>query len=97
MTEEIEVRVPRKVDARVADEIDATVAADIDVQVGDTPLAEIPAPARIQHAVPDRGRARELFERLAVLPDGRRGTAPHPGRAGGTAPAAGGVPGPAIP
>ncbi|HEX9356935.1 MAG TPA: RNA polymerase sigma factor SigF [Streptosporangiaceae bacterium] len=27
------------------------------------------APARIQHAVPDRGRARELFERLAVLPE----------------------------
>ena len=25
--------------------------------------------ARIQHAVPDRGRARELFERLAVLPE----------------------------
>ncbi len=28
------------------------------------------ATARIQHAVPDRGRARELFERLAVLPQG---------------------------
>ncbi|MBO0772419.1 MAG: RNA polymerase sigma factor SigF [Actinobacteria bacterium] len=28
-----------------------------------------PVAARIQHAVPDRGRARELFERLATLPD----------------------------
>ena len=88
MTEEIEVRVPRKVDARVAEEIDAGVAASIEapggeaplgetarVSAGETALSEAPlsevAPApRIQHAVPDRGRARELFERLAVLPDG---------------------------
>ena len=80
MTEEIEVRVPRKVDARVAEEIDAGVTADIEAQVGETPLgeaalgetalAEVQPPPRIQHAVPDRGRARELFQRLAVLPDG---------------------------
>ncbi len=38
MTEEIEVRVPRKVDARVAEEIDAGVAADIEAPVGETPL-----------------------------------------------------------
>ena len=36
MTEEIEVRVPRKVDARVAEEIDAGVTADIEVQVGES-------------------------------------------------------------
>ena len=35
MTEEIEVRVPRKVDARVAEEIDTGVTADIEVQVGE--------------------------------------------------------------
>ena len=40
MTEEIEVRVPRKVDARVAEEIDAGVTADIEVQVGETALGE---------------------------------------------------------
>jgi hypothetical protein len=75
VTEEIEVRVPRKVDARVAEEIDAGVTADIEVQMGETALgepalAEAPPPPRIQHAVPDRGRARLLFERLSVLPEG---------------------------
>ena len=33
MTEEIEVRVPRKMEARVTDDIDAEVAADIEVEV----------------------------------------------------------------
>jgi len=75
VTEEIEVRVPRKVDARVAEEIDGGVTADIEAQVGETALgepalAEVPPPPRIQHAVPDRGRARLLFERLSVLPEG---------------------------
>ncbi len=67
MTEEIEVRVPRKVEARPADDIDAEVATDIEVQVAEPGLTTT---ARIQHAVPDRGRARELFEQLAVLPAG---------------------------
>jgi RNA polymerase sigma-B factor len=67
VTEEIEIRVTRKVDARVTEEIDAEMTAGIEAQVAD---ASVPATARIQHAVPDRGRARELFERLAVLPDG---------------------------
>ena len=49
MTEEIEVRVPRKVEARVTDDIDAEVAADIEVQVADPGLTTT---ARIQHAVP---------------------------------------------
>ena len=70
MTEEIEVRVPRKVDARVAEEIDAAGAAAIEVPGAEAPLSEVAPPPRIQHAVPDRGRARELFERLAVLPAG---------------------------
>ena len=38
MTEEIEVRVPRKVDARVAEEIGTGVTADIEVQVGEPAL-----------------------------------------------------------
>ncbi len=71
MTEEIEVRVPRKMETRVTGDIDAEVAADIEVEV-EVQVAEpgLTAAARIQHAVPDRGRARELFERLAVLPQG---------------------------
>ena len=67
MTEEIEVRVPRKMEAPATDDIDAEVAADIEAQAADPGLATT---TRIQHAVPDRGRARELFERLAVLPQG---------------------------
>ena len=75
MTEEIEVRVPRKVEARVAEEIDGVVTAHIEAQVGETPLGETPlaevrTTPRIQHGVPDRGHARELFEQLSVLPAG---------------------------
>ncbi|MGE5136741.1 MAG: RNA polymerase sigma factor SigF [Gemmatimonadota bacterium] len=39
----------------------------MDAQGGDAPASATP---RIQHAVPDRGRARELFGRLAALPEG---------------------------
>ena len=71
MTEEIEVRVPRKMEARVTDDIEAEVATDIEVEVEvHVTESSLTATARIQHAVPDRGRARELFERLAVLPQG---------------------------
>jgi len=38
--------------------------------LSESSLAEVAAPPRIQHAVPDRGRARQLFERLSVLPAG---------------------------
>ena len=37
----------------------------IDAKVGE---AELKATPKIQHAVPDRGRARDLFERLAACP-----------------------------
>ena len=69
MTEEIGVRVPRNADARVAGELEPGVTAEFEVEVEVEVGVVTPAP-RIQHAVPDRGRARELFERLALLPVG---------------------------
>ncbi len=52
---------------------------------------------RIQHGTRERSHARALFERLSALPAGRRGAAADPRRAGGAAPAAGGVPRPPVP
>ncbi|MDX6389728.1 MAG: polymerase sigma-B factor [Streptosporangiaceae bacterium] len=67
MTEEIEVRVTGHVDARGTGEIDVRVTSEIKA----TPDEEIVVTSpRIQHAVQDRGRARELFGRLADLPAG---------------------------
>ena len=67
MTEEIEVRVTGHVDARGTGEIDIRVTSEIKA----TPDEEIAVTSpRIQHAVQDRGRARELFGRLADLPAG---------------------------
>ena len=67
MTEEIEVRVTGHVDARGTGEIDIRVTSEIKA----TPDEEIVVTSpRIQHAVQDRGRARELFGRLADLPTG---------------------------
>jgi RNA polymerase sigma-B factor len=65
VTEEIEVRITGHIDARGAGEIDIQVTSEIKA-VPDEEIAA--APARIQHAVQDRGRARELFGRLADLP-----------------------------
>ncbi len=65
MTEEIEVRITGHIDARGTGEIDIQVTSEIKT-VPDEEIAA--APARIQHAVQDRGRARELFGRLADLP-----------------------------
>ncbi len=67
MTEEIGIRVSRDMDARVAEQIDATTPGDTEAEASAEAVVAAP---RIQHAVPDRGRARELFERLAVLPAG---------------------------
>jgi RNA polymerase sigma-B factor len=36
----------------------------------DGPTPGLPPPPRVQHAVPDRGRARDLFAQLAILPEG---------------------------
>jgi RNA polymerase sigma-B factor len=67
VTEEIEVRVTGHVDARGTGEIDIRVTSEIKA----TPDEEIVVTSpRIQHAVQDRGRARELFGRLADLPAG---------------------------
>jgi RNA polymerase sigma-B factor len=67
VTEEIEVRVTGHVDARGTGEIDVRVTSEIKA----TPDEEIVVTSpRIQHAVQDRGRARELFGRLADLPAG---------------------------
>jgi RNA polymerase sigma-B factor len=67
VTEEIEVRVTGHVDARGTGEIDIRVTSEIKA----TPDEEIAVTSpRIQHAVQDRGRARELFGRLAELPTG---------------------------
>ena len=67
MTEEIEIRVTGHVDARGTGEIDIRVTSEIKA----TPDEEIAVTSpRIQHAVPDRRRARALFGRLADLPTG---------------------------
>jgi len=67
VTEEIEVRVTGQVDTRGTGEIDIRVTSEIKA----TPDEEIAVTSpRIQHAVQDRGRARELFGRLADLPTG---------------------------
>jgi RNA polymerase sigma-B factor len=48
----------------VTEEIEITVTEGLDGPVDEAGLAATP---KIQHAVPDRGRARDLFERLATL------------------------------
>ena len=61
---DFEVRVPGN-DVRVTEEYD--VRAGEDAQDGVEAAAPVP---HDDHAVPDRARARELFERLATLPPG---------------------------
>ena len=63
MTGETETRLTETVSAQVTEEIEITVTEGLDGPVDEAGLA---AP-KIQHAVPDRGRARDLFERLATL------------------------------
>jgi RNA polymerase sigma-B factor len=61
---DFEVRVPGN-DVRVTEEYDVRAGED----AHDGPEAASPVP-HDDHAVPDRARARELFERLATLPPG---------------------------
>jgi hypothetical protein len=61
---DFEVRVPGN-DVRVTEEYDVRAGED----AHDGPEAAVPVP-HDDHAVPDRARARELFERLATLPPG---------------------------
>ncbi|MBV8064986.1 MAG: SigB/SigF/SigG family RNA polymerase sigma factor [Actinobacteria bacterium] len=48
--------------------MDIPVTDDLDAPASEGELP--PPPPRLQHTVPDRGRARDLFERLCALPDG---------------------------
>jgi RNA polymerase sigma-B factor len=64
---ETETRLTESVSAQVTEEIEITVTGEFSAEVTEAGLADSP---KIQHAVPDRGRARELFERLATLPAG---------------------------
>jgi RNA polymerase sigma-B factor len=66
VTGETETRLTETVSAQVTDEIEITVTEGLDGPVDEAGLAATP---KIQHAVPDRGRARDLFERLATLTD----------------------------
>ena len=66
MTGETETRVTGEVGAQVAEEIGIGAPDDFDA-----PAAEPVTPApKLQHTVPDRGRARDLFEQLCALPVG---------------------------
>ena len=60
---ETETRLTESVSAQVTEDIEIAVAEGFDAP-GE---AGLPATQKIQHAVPDRGRARDLFERLAEL------------------------------
>jgi RNA polymerase sigma-B factor len=66
VTGETETRLTENVSAQVTEEIEITVAGGFGGPVDEAGLADAP---KIQHAVPDRGRARELFEQLATLPE----------------------------
>jgi len=65
VTGETETRLTENVSAQVTEHIEIAVTEGIDAKVSETELQATP---KIQHAVPDRGRARDLFERLATLP-----------------------------
>ena len=66
VTGETETRLTESVSTQVTEEIEITVTEGLDGPAGEAGLAATP---KIQHAVPDRGRARDLFERLATLPE----------------------------
>ena len=65
MTGETETRLTGEVAAQVAEEIGLGVPDDFDAQDAG---ASLPPPPKLQHTVPDRGRARDLFEQLGALP-----------------------------
>ena len=66
MTGETETQVTGEAGAQVAEEIGIGVPDDFEAQAADSVT---PAP-KLQHTVPDRGRARDLFEQLCALPAG---------------------------
>jgi RNA polymerase sigma-B factor len=67
VTGETETRLTGEVGAQVAEEIGLGVPDDFDAQGAG---ASLPPPPKLQHTVPDRGRARDLFEQLGALPPG---------------------------
>jgi hypothetical protein len=67
VTGETETRLTGEVRAQVAEEIGLSVPDDFDAQGAS---ASLPPPPKLQHTVPDRGRARDLFEQLCALPPG---------------------------
>src|SRR5262245_20960289 len=67
VTGETETRLTGEVGAQMAEEIGLGVPDDFDAQGAD---ASLPPPPKLQHTVPDRGRARDLFEQLCALPPG---------------------------
>src|SRR5215467_10312335 len=67
VTGETETRLTEDVGAPVSEEMDIPVTDDFDAPASEP---ELPPPPRLQHTVPDRGRARDLFERLCTLPEG---------------------------
>jgi hypothetical protein len=69
VTGETETRLTESVSAQVTEEIEITVTEGLGAPVDEAGVAATP---KIQHAVPDRGRARDLFERLATLTRSRR-------------------------
>jgi RNA polymerase sigma-B factor len=66
VTGETETRLTESVSAQVTEDIEITVTEGFDASADEAGLT---VTAKIQHAVPDRGRARDLFERLATLRD----------------------------
>ena len=64
MTGETETRLTGEVGAQVAEEIGLGVPGDFAAQGAG---ASVPPPPKLQHTVPDRGRARDLFEQLCAL------------------------------
>jgi RNA polymerase sigma-B factor len=67
VTGEAETQLTGEVGAQVAEEIGLGVPGDFDAQGAG---ASLPPPPKLQHTVPDRGRARDLFEQLCALPPG---------------------------
>ena len=67
MTGETETQLTGEVGAQVAEEIGLGVPDDFDAQGASASLLP---PPKLQHTVPDRGRARDLFEQLGALPPG---------------------------
>jgi RNA polymerase sigma-B factor len=68
VTGETEIRLTEDVGEQVSEDMDIPAPDDLDAPAGGSDLP--PPPPRLQHTVPDRGRARDLFERLCALPDG---------------------------